>query len=300
MNGSNSSFSDDELNQSSSFPLQLVIFLTCMILYLCTWVVCSIYKYWGKMEPGHIFLINILLDNVLILLGTLCIQLNILFSGSPRICTILHFLDNWMKVARFLGLILSEVNRFLALYWNIHYKDRVTNDTAWIAIVALKLISLVITLLYALAFVSPGCPDTKCMSLQKNDYSPLTMIIQTNYGVSTVGICLYVFSIARKHQNAVVPINLNNLNGDNQNEQQEEDTSESLVVNLVKTAMKVNKLSFCQLGLSAPLYLVRIIVFTSGAECGEYSWIKLVTLFDVIGLLIIMPIIIYQKMKHIV
>ena len=105
------------------------------------------------MEPGHIFLINLMVDNALILLGTLFIQLNVLLFGNPLICTFLHFLDTWLNLGRLLGFLLSELNRFLSLYWNIHYKNRVTNDTAKLAIFALKSLSLVITLIYALVFL---------------------------------------------------------------------------------------------------------------------------------------------------
>ena len=136
-----------EGEENSSFPLLLTLSLSCLIVYLCAWVGLSINKYWGKMEPGHIIMINLLVDNALILLGTLFTQINVLFSGSISVCTCLLFLDTWMKVARFFGFILSETNRFLALYWNIHYKDRVTNDTAKLVIFVLKSISLVVTLI---------------------------------------------------------------------------------------------------------------------------------------------------------
>ena len=102
-------------------------------------------KYKNKLEPVHIFEISMLVDKCLLLFNlgfrhflgdTLGYE-----SFFCKISTIITFAA---RLSLYLDICWTQLDRFLALYWNIEYKERVTNNKALVTITITKVLNLIL------------------------------------------------------------------------------------------------------------------------------------------------------------
>ena len=126
-------------------------------------------------EPLHIFELNILASAALLLIN------NSLFGFDPHIdsdhfyCGVVHFLGLYNKFSFYFGIISSQLDRFLALYWNVSYKGRVTPELVIKMIFLQKLFILIVLLLFCM-FDSPALkchlsPVSLCQAEERSLHS---------------------------------------------------------------------------------------------------------------------------------
>ena len=105
-------------------------------------------KYKYKLEPVHIFEINTLVDKCLLLLN---LGLRHFFGHQLgykslfcKISTVITFAS---RLSFYLDICWTQIDRFLALYLNIEYKERVTNNKALVTIIITKVLNLILALI---------------------------------------------------------------------------------------------------------------------------------------------------------
>ena len=106
------------------FSLGLNLLHISMLVHLCK-------KYKHKLEPVHIFEINTLVDDCLMLSNVALRHLMREQLGHESlICKISTIITFASRLSFYLDICWTQLDRFLALYWNIGYKERVTNNKA--------------------------------------------------------------------------------------------------------------------------------------------------------------------------
>ena len=297
---SGDSFLDWELNEEYTTsaaeedqptPIFLVI-EPLLMAYQLFWIVKSVRKCWGNMEPGHIFLINLLIANLLVVLGhyPTHISMRRWFSEITPLCKYLYAISTLFDCYRFASATIPEINRSLALYWNLLYKDRVTNERAFMVIGICKMTLIVHQLIYFLFFSNQFCPDIEILVLNEKSKVSLVFLLECLYCIVTICSCSYVFHVAKKIQNVVVPINIE----PSQNEENQE-TEESHLLKMTKLGIKVNMLSGFQLGATLTIFLAQIFMPENRTELAYKITIAIVPIFNLINL-IVGPVLIYKKL----
>ena len=87
---------------------------------LYTVVAAQIYKkkkYF--LEPLHIFELNTLANFSLLFLNHVLVSMNVL-------CAVSQWIQFYASLNVYTGMILSQVDRFLAIYWDASYKNKMT------------------------------------------------------------------------------------------------------------------------------------------------------------------------------
>ena len=120
----------------------IIICLPLAVLYLV--VMANIYRtHRYSLEPIHIFELNILASAALFIINNSIFGFDILFEFDHYFCAIGHFFGVYNTLSFYIGIISSQVDRFLALYWNVSYKGRVTPELATKIVFCEKLLLLV-------------------------------------------------------------------------------------------------------------------------------------------------------------
>ena len=91
---------------------------------LYTVVAAQIYKkkkYF--LEPLHIFELNTLANFSLLFLNHVLVSMNVL-------CAVSQWIQFYASLNVYTGMILSQVDRFLAIYWDASYKNKMTPGLA--------------------------------------------------------------------------------------------------------------------------------------------------------------------------
>ena len=126
----------------------IIICLPLAGLYLV--VLGNIYKtHRYSLEPIHIFELNILASAALFIINNSIFGFDPLFESDHYFCAIGHFLGVYNTFSLYIGIISSQLDRFLALYWNVSYKGRVTPELATKIVGCEKLFLLVPVFLFA-------------------------------------------------------------------------------------------------------------------------------------------------------
>ena len=121
----------------------LVISLPLALLYLL--VMANIFKtHRYSLEPVHIFELNILASAALLIINNSLFGFDPFFDADDYYCGFVHFFGVYNAVSLYIGIIFSQVDRLLALYWNVSYKGRVTPELATKILVVQKLLLLVV------------------------------------------------------------------------------------------------------------------------------------------------------------
>ena len=251
-----------DVHQEASFAKNLIPFpvIICLLVYKIFWLRKCIRKCCGKFEPGHIFLINILCDNILHLVAAFIMNLvrnENLFEQN--VCKRVFTFFLFFECLRLSSPFASEIDRSLALYWNLLYKERVTNQIAIVIIFANKSIVILLQSIYFLKYNDFSCPTLNRMALNAESNFPIFILLELTYGLVTIASCSYVFHVAKKSQNIVIPINLN----PNIENQENEESKENYLLKMSKIGVKVNKISILQLTATVPVFLAQIYILVA-------------------------------------
>ena len=111
----------DGRTTSSPYLLSVTISLHLLIIaYLVYHLTKLIIKYKDRLEPVHMFEINTLIDTIVAIAG----------RTTSYFCLFRHFILLvafwWLMV----DLVVCQVDRILAVYWHLTYKQRMTQRTA--------------------------------------------------------------------------------------------------------------------------------------------------------------------------
>ena len=176
---------------------------------LYTGVAEKIYsKYKYSLEPIHIYELNNLTNWALLAMLNALTALDIFFDESDFFCPIIHFGLYYVVFSFYLGILITQADRFLALYWSVKYTTRVTKQKAFRTVGISKAVIFIITVIAAIVdgqilqcFDSTfyGCRMLKGMFLWVT--IPMLFTLITVFGVS-----LYVFHIIVKQSRKVNPI----------------------------------------------------------------------------------------------
>ena len=179
-----------------------------MLVHLCK-------KYKHKLEPVHIFEINTLVDDYLMIFN---LALRHFIGGQLgdeslfcKISTIITFAS---RLSFYLDICWTQIDRFLALYWNIEYKERVTNNKALFIITITKVLNIVLALLVMVVldptwFECQSEQNYQCTVYKKNN--ALYFTFSTTLAMATVLIVSsYSMKLILKIHSEVSPVvNLN-------------------------------------------------------------------------------------------
>lgn len=264
-----------------------------LIAYFLSWLVALIYKYYDKLEPIHIFLLNCLVDYTIAMLVNIGIHVENKFINNIYSCAVMDFLRFWANISILLGFCAPEINRFLALYWNLLYNERVNNTRAIVVVVLTKFSAFCLQLISSLfeeSFLE--CPNVPYPFLRLKD-SYLLLFVRLTYILVTVSTSAYVFHVAKKVKNSVIPINLNP-----QETEEPQETLDSYLVKMTKIGVKVNILSLSMMAGSIPNLIGQIVLL--GVSTYSHSLIVAMQLLLVISGIVILcvPILISQKLRH--
>ena len=272
-----------------------IFFTALLVVYLSSSVGKLIKKYLFHLEPVHLISINCLCDYLITVIMELMIRLVEYFGFFGSLCSVMYFLENLTNVIIFQSFCLMELDRFLALYWNLLYYERVTNQRTFNFILMVKFNSLLVFSAY-FWFTDLFHCYVPCYFVEIKSFYPI-VISQSLYITSTIAVCIYVFNMARKHQNDVVPVF---IVGQNQNEPEVE-TPQSNIAKLTKIGLKVNILSLIQLIPECPRVIVSVFFYVHNYSCDDDSDDNiLVHVLHVLSLIsaILVPILINRKLNH--
>lgn len=168
------------------------------------------------MEPVHYFEFNALLDWCILMTTRPLQQLEHHIGcqyGFYMFCIVNQIVQKWSNFCLFTDIILCQLDRFLALYWNAEYMERVDDNKSKLVILVTKLFMAIIILVCI--FIDPesfSCtPDVQfsCHFFVKNAlyYRSLPMLFVL---LTIVTVSLYVLSVVIKHQRTVAPV-INNM-----------------------------------------------------------------------------------------
>ena len=295
--------SQDDSSLHNSSPKLAWIVDPILIVYLSAWIGNFINKFWGKFHPVHIFSTNILFDYLLVMIINLLTHSGEIFFGkNDSFCFWFDFLFNWAKFSLNVGLWCPEINRFLALFWNLEYEERMTVRRAWFIIATIKTITFFLHLLYTWIFgLFFQCQSSRCPHLETKYFYPIVTSLIFSFTI-TFCVSLYVFNVARKQQNAVAPTNMLNQQQNQQNQQQNQQQTTgtlSTIAKLSKIGVKVNIISICQSLTSIPVLCFLIILRFSNLSCDNDDVLFVVQIVLVSSLVsfILVPIFINRKLK---
>ena len=265
-------------------------------------------RYKNKLEPVHIFEINTLVDECLMIFNLALRH----FVGDQlgyeslfcRISTLITFAA---RLSFYLDICWTQIDRFLALYWNIKYMELVTNNKALVVITITKVLNLILALF--VLFMDPDwfeCQSInkyQCTVYKKNN--ALYFTFSTTLTMATVIIVsAYSMKLILKLHSEVRPIiNLNHppssknvrtisrrvesfdIFRDNSNPhiffkkakiRQDENFIIScvppIVPNVLEKAKIVfvnNLMTFCILMMMLPNYVMNLIVYLEDKVCDE-------------------------------
>ena len=168
-------------------------------------------KHRHHMEPIHIYEFNILTDMTVWFSTFFLGNFESNFKDWAPYCVLVNFIDTSARISGYADISVSQVDRFLALYWNSEYKERVTTSSAITTTAIVKILVMVCTLL--IYSVDPDilkcAPDTLpiCAYIRKNNFYWVTLPMCSSYLVVLI-VTVYVIKIIIKQENIVVPANL--------------------------------------------------------------------------------------------
>ena len=177
---------------------------------LYTGVAEKIYsKYKYSLEPIHIYELNNLTNWALLAMFNALTALDIFFDESDFFCPIIHFGLYYVVFSFYLGILITQADRFLALYWNVKYTSRVTKEKAVRTVGISKVVIFIITIIVA---IIDGqilqCFDSTfygCRMLKKGMFLWVTFPMLFTL-ITVIGVSVYVLHIIVKQSRQVAPI----------------------------------------------------------------------------------------------
>ena len=198
--------------QSDSNGARLSFYVIPVLVILHVLVIFKLFmKHRHHMEPIHIYEFNILTDMTVWFSTFFLGNFESNFKDWAPYCVLVNFIDTSARISGYADISVSQVDRFLALYWNSEYKERVTTSSAITTTAIVKILVMVCTLL--IYSVDPDilkcAPDTLpiCAYIRKNNFYWVTLPMCSSYLVVLI-VTVYVIKIIIKQENIVVPANL--------------------------------------------------------------------------------------------
>ena len=195
----------------------LFICLPLAFLYLVvTGNIWKIHRY--SLEPIHIFELNILASAALLFINNSLFGFDPHFHSINFYCGVVHFLDLYNKFSFYIGIISSQLDRFLALYWNVSYKGRVTPELAMKILLFEKVLILVVLLLFCM-FDSPALqcyhsPVLLCQESVRSVTRDFARVVFWIMIAAVISVSLYVLNIKVRSSRQVQPtVNLPAISG---------------------------------------------------------------------------------------
>ena len=205
----NTSMSQTQSDSNGGARLSFYVIPVLVILHVL--VIFKLFmKHRHHMEPIHIYEFNILTDMTVWFSTFFLGNFESNFKDWAPYCVLVNFIDTSARISGYADISVSQVDRFLALYWNSEYKERVTTHSAIIATVIVKMMVMVSTLL--IYSVDPDvlkcAPDILPIFayIRKNNFYWVTLPLCSSYLVVFI-VTVYVLKIILKQENMVVPIN---------------------------------------------------------------------------------------------
>ena len=181
--------------------------LICLYVFV---IVKLFIRHRHHLEPIHVYEFNILTDMTVWFITFFLGNFESNFKDWAPYCVLVNFIDTSARLSGYADISVAQVDRFLALYWNSEYKERVTTHSAIITTVMVKMMVMVSTLL--IYSVDPDvlkcAPDTLpiCAYIRKNNFYWVTLPLCSSYLVVFI-VTVYVLKIIIKQENMVVPSN---------------------------------------------------------------------------------------------
>ena len=178
--------------ENSNFGAKLKVSLsTFAFLLIASIVGLHLKLFWFKLEPVHIFLINFFASSGTAFLAICLNNLMIIFPFS-ELCP-QNFFHMFTQIASSTSVILIQMDRFRAIYWNSLYKDKVTNNRALLECCASYVSCFLITVFARI--LAPGykvcaIPDNLLITRPAN--IACIGILKIIAFLSTVGVMIYV------------------------------------------------------------------------------------------------------------
>ena len=111
-----------------SFPSLLIQILSISVLIILYVIVTvkHFIKHKHHLEPNHIYELSILSDFLAIFTTVFLQQIERKYQSWAPYCVLVNFVRISARLSLNADISASQVDRFLALYWNVEYKARVT------------------------------------------------------------------------------------------------------------------------------------------------------------------------------
>ena len=111
-------------------------------------------QYWHTMEPVHVYEINSMGDLTIIIIQRAVTNIEPLISPHSCICLLSQFVGKVSRWSLMADISMSQVDLFLALYWNAEYKARVTTRLATVLMVTTKIVAVFVASI--MVFIDPA------------------------------------------------------------------------------------------------------------------------------------------------
>ena len=210
---------------------------------------------------------------------------------------------------------IGEINRFLHIYWNAEYANRVGNDVAFKLVIASKLVMFLIAIF--VAYFDPSI--LRCDSYQfyvcTREATASIRIISLGFSfVIMVTVSFYfvrkVYSLSKVHPHPVIAVATINSEEPNDNgyeenairrlnqnpnqffkvkilkalERSSPQTETIPLLSIVKKALIVNIVTLCQFASLFPMYLIDILLIVNAGSCDDDKFVIVLKLIGFFGL----------------
>ena len=207
-------------------------------------------KYWHTMEPAHVYEINSMGDLTIVIIQRAFTNIESLISPHSYICLLSQFVEKVSRWSLFADISMSQVDLFLALYWNAEYKAKVTTRLATIVTVTIKIVAALVASIMVL--VDPA--EFKCHHLDGRRFV-CNYFRRNNVFYHTIPMCvcvivacctsIYGFKVVMKLQTSVSPImnlqpTVNNLNQATDKDDNDKDAKDGEAFQKVNTVERLN------------------------------------------------------------
>ena len=169
-------------------------------------------KYWHIMEPVHVYEINSMGDLTVVIIQRAFTNIESLISPHSSICLLSQFVGKVFRWSFLADISMSQVNLFLALYWNAEYKARVTTRLATVVTVTIKIVATLV----ASIMVWVDQAEFNCHNIDGRRFLCTYFIRRNNVFYYTIPMCvcvivvsctsIYVFKVVMKLQASVSPV----------------------------------------------------------------------------------------------
>ena len=170
-------------------------------------------KHSHSMEPLHVYELNNLCNWALLALFNIFTVFDVFFDKSELFCSIVHFGLYYVIFSFYVGIIITQIDRFLALYWNVKYTTRVTKDDALKTVGISKAVLFIITLVV----VNLDGQILECFSSTFFGCRMLKSFMWVNFPmfftlITVIVVSIYVLHTIKKHAMKVAPVvNINTI-----------------------------------------------------------------------------------------